>query len=172
MKEQDDFDIQDEEDAVAVEQASPISISPAKPPVNLFSDFQIAPDRKDEVEAARRTKAKREALRRSQAPDPSKILISAHEDFVTNEQAQVRESEIKKKIRARAKEIYNSYSDKLKTFEKARKVYIAATEEELANPGPELAVAMKVVDLGQPMSKKIALKMAQDEFRNAGASYL
>jgi hypothetical protein len=89
-------------------------------------------------------------------------------EYVPAEVVQQRERDRKRWIIDKAKKIYSKSSDVREQFERAKRLVQDASPEQRAKPTVGLAEAMRLLELGVPMTKKQAYEAAESEARNKG----
>jgi hypothetical protein len=170
MNKREDEDFALAEDEEVSEKASPYNVVPGAMAVNGFSDFIPNPDTAKDFQKKKEKFARLQMQKKLKQPKPVQVAPGGP-DFVSNDKEEARKENFSIKVRERAKEIYNEYKGKNKTFQEAKQKILNATQEELDDPTKELATAIALVDLGKPMTRKLAVELAEKELETLRAEY-
>ena len=92
--------------------------------------------------------------------DVSSVVVEQGVDWRSGKDSQKVAKDRKAKVTELAKSIYSSSKTAVSRYEQACKIVNTASEEDLADPDDRLQKAQRIMDRGQPMTKKKAIELA------------
>ncbi len=144
----------DTDASVPFDDAQPVALSVAQNPnmpdaPAMGEDFIPNPNRKRPP--------------RKPAPPPPPRMRYENVEFRTHKDQRAVEKKRNARTVELAKQIYGTRKAEVDRFEKASSMFNGSTIEQRANPTPELAEAMVVMERGRPMTKARAVEQARKE---------